>query len=136
MNDQEIKEYADKPLRTFTVKYPAERTVTLTIRDNSSKMGLLENIFAQFNHGSMQECDYLLSNKMRSLSVHDFVKVDGEWFQCASVGWIPVTEEYVHEIEGAVTDCPEFEKLGAWKALQDLMWSTRRQIKQLSLCQK
>ena len=89
-------------------------------------MGLLENIFAQFNHGSMQECDYLLSNKMRSLSVHDFVKVDGEWFQCASVGWIPVTEEYVNEIEGAVTDCPEFEKLGAWHALQDLMWLTRK----------
>ena len=126
MNDQEIKEYANKPLRTFTIKYPGERTVTLTTRDNSSKMELLENIFAQFNHGSMQECDYLLSNKMRSLSVYDFVKVDGEWFQCACVGWIPVTEEYVNEIEGAVTACPKLEKLGAWQVLQDLMWRTRK----------
>ena len=125
MNDKKIQEYIYKPLRTFVIKYPADKTFTLIVRDNCSQMDLLEKIFAQFNHGSGQECDFFLGNKMRSLSVNDFVKVDNQWFQCAGVGWEPVTEQRVNEIEGAVIDSPKFATHGAWFALQDLMWLTR-----------
>jgi len=126
MKHQEVLEYLSKPLRTFTVNYPAEKSFTLTVRDNCSQKELLEKIFEQFNHGSGKECDFFLGNHMRSLSVHDFVKVDGQWFQCASIGWNPVTREYVDRIEGAVIDSPSFTARGARAALQELMWLTRK----------
>jgi hypothetical protein len=37
-------------------------------------------------------------NKIRSLSVGDFVSLDGEWWQCVSMGWKKVSERRVKEV--------------------------------------
>ena len=87
---------------------------------------ILEEIFAMFNHGSGQECELFLKSGMRSLSVNDFVCVNSHWYQCRSVGWEEVTDEYVDELEKAVVEYPSFRLQGPYYALDQLMWSRRK----------
>ena len=55
----------------------------------------LEEVFAGWNAGSGREWPGFLSEKIRSLSVGDFVKIDTNWFQCNSFGWKLVDDAYV-----------------------------------------
>ena len=55
----------------------------------------LEDVFAQFNHGSGAECKEFVDNRMRSLSVGDFVQFEGQWWECKDVGWEMVKSNYV-----------------------------------------
>ena len=55
----------------------------------------LEDVFAQFNHGSGRESKDFISQRMRSLSVGDFVQFDGQWWECLSYGWDMVKPNYV-----------------------------------------
>lgn len=55
----------------------------------------LEEVFAGWNAGSGREWPGFLSEKVRSLSVGDFVKIENDWFQCNSFGWKLVDEAYV-----------------------------------------
>ena len=55
----------------------------------------LAEVFAGWNAGSGQEWPGFLSEKVRSLSVGDFVKIENDWFQCNSFGWKLVDEAYV-----------------------------------------
>ena len=59
----------------------------------------LDEIFDGFNGGSGRECRlFSMTPKMRSMSVGDFVRVDSQWYQCASGGWNKVTPERVEEV--------------------------------------
>ena len=59
-------------------------------------------VFAMFNGGSGRECKIFLDSGCRSMSVNDFVCVDGQWYQCASVGWNKVTRNYINFIVESV----------------------------------
>ena len=59
----------------------------------------LEEIFDGFNAGSGLECRlFSMTPKMRSMSVGDFVRIEDQWYQCASGDWIKVTPERVEEV--------------------------------------
>lgn len=96
--------------------------------DSISVKELLEQIYAWFNHGSGREADIFLNSKMRSLSVFDFVRLDGVWFQCRGTGWDAVTDEYVDEIEKAVVNHPKFKLHGGFSALNEVMWEKFKRI--------
>ena len=55
----------------------------------------LEDIFTQFDHGSGNECKEFVDNRMRSLSVGDFVQFEGQWWECLPSGWDMVKPNYV-----------------------------------------
>ena len=58
----------------------------------------LEDVFSQFNHGSGAECKEFVDNRMRSLSVGDFVQFEGQWWECKPVGWEMVKSNYVVQV--------------------------------------
>lgn len=96
-----------------------------------SKLGvdaLLEEVFAQFNHGSGKESELFLKSGMRSLSKHDCVRVDGQWYQCLSMGWGEVTEQFVDELEKKVVSHSLFTLHGAWFCLSEVMWAEYKRI--------
>jgi hypothetical protein len=115
-------------LTVFTVVLPGEKWLTLRVPyalEHMSHEGLLEEIFAWFNHGSGRECDVFLGNKMRSLSVNDFVRIDDMWWQCKSVGWARCAAAYVDEICAAVNRHPKLAKNGAWSVLNTVMYERK-----------
>lgn len=64
----------------------------MTVAHENSDEFLCEDAFAQFNHGSGQEC--AASRGMRSLSVGDVVEIvrpgNGTFWLCQSAGWVPI----------------------------------------------
>jgi hypothetical protein len=92
-----------------------------TAQKGAIATALLDKVFAAFNHGSGEECDFFIGNKIRSLSVNDFVAIGGCWYKCESMGWSPTSEAEINRIEGMVFDHPDFIH-GAWFALNDVMW--------------
>lgn len=103
------------------VRYPAECNFQLVWElDTMTHSALLERVFAAFNHGSGYECDLFLGEKIRSLSVNDFVAIGDCWYKCESMGWSPASEAEVNRIEGMVIDHPDFRH-GAWFALGEVM---------------
>jgi len=89
---------------------------------------VLEDVFAMFNYGSGKESPLFMARKLRSLSVHDCVRVGEQWYQCASVGWQKVTAEYVDELEKKVVMHPLFKLHGSFFALNDIMWTEYKKI--------
>ena len=55
----------------------------------------VQDLFPMFNHGSGRECEEFLEEKMRSLSVGDFVQFDGQWWWCKSFDWEMVKPNFV-----------------------------------------
>ena len=106
---------------TVTVNYPASLAITFNVESPYNEDGVLEQVFGWFNHGSGMERDDFQKHGCRSLSVHDFVRVNGQWYQVRGVGWHKVTDEYVDLIEEAVVNHPSFEKEGEWYALGEVM---------------
>jgi hypothetical protein len=113
-------------MKEITINYPADKLFTIQLPDEDSHAQILENVFASCNYGSGQECEEFKNGRMRSLSVNDFVKIDNQWYQCESIGWKAVTEEYVNEIEELVINHPKYSLYGGWTALNDIMWSKRK----------
>lgn len=99
--------------------------VNIPAPNNASDEDVLEDVFARFNHGSGLEDPIFLAQKVRSLSVHDLVRVDDKWYQCESVGWKLVTDEYVDSLERLVVNHPSFKEEGPWYALQQVMWNIK-----------
>lgn len=110
---------------SVVIKYPAERDFEVYMEGETHEE-ILENTFAGFNHGSSREHPTFLAAKARSLSVNDLVCVGGFWYQCASVGWTPLTESDVIELEKAVKEHPAFAAHGAWFALSEIMFNRKR----------
>ena len=110
------------------VNYPGDRIVKAKI-EGHEPFEVLENTFAAFNHGSGRECLEFLKSKMRSLSVNDLVRIDTTWYQCESVGWKEVTEQYVDDLEKAVIEHPAYTLHGAWFALSELAWERKKALR-------
>jgi len=110
----------------ISVNYAGDTMETFTEESELSVPAMLEQVFAWFNHGSSQECDILLQHRMRSLSVNDFVGINGEWYQCQSMGWKKVDEDYMDVIESAVVNHRNFSEIGAWGALNEVMYILKK----------
>lgn len=111
-----------------TIKQPGERFVNVYLEGDSVEE-ILENAFAAFNHGSGQEHELFLASSMRSLSVNDLVRIGTTWYQCESIGWKEVTEQYVDDLEKAVVEHPSYALHGAWFALSELAWERKKALK-------
>lgn len=62
--------------------------------DNSTT-DFLEQIFGEWNHGSGHECPNLIIAEIRSLSVGDYVNLNGDWYRCENIGWKHKTQAEV-----------------------------------------
>ena len=103
------------------VIYPDEATYSYVVTNDMSVEDNLERVFAEWNHGSYMECEMFIKSNKRSLSVNDIVCVNGKYFQCQSVGWKQVTDEYVYQLEQDVGKSPRRSE-GSWFALTDVMY--------------
>ena len=103
------------------VIYPDEATYSYVATNDMSVEDNLERVFAEWNHGSGMECEMFIKSNKRSLSVNDIVFVNNKYFQCQSVGWKQVTDEYVYQLEQHVANSPRRSE-GAWFALSDVMY--------------
>ena len=112
-------------LRIVTVLYPGEFSYTYTVESELPDEKLLEVIFANWNLGSGDECKEFTDRKVRSLSVNDIVTIDSQPYQCKSIGWEKVTDDFVDRLDGTVRDHPDFEFAGAFYALNDICWKAR-----------
>lgn len=86
----------------LVIKLPCERDFSLTLNLDMKPSEVLEMMFAWFNRGSGQECVQFLESRCRSLSVNDFVKMNGQWYQCVDCGWTEVSEQFVDDMETKV----------------------------------
>jgi hypothetical protein len=108
--------------RTILVKYSASNLFSFNHDTFCEHVeDVLEEIYGMFNHGSGCESDIFLNSKTRSLSVNDCVSVDGQWYQCRSIGWQMVNAEYVNQLEEAVANHPLIDVYGSWWCLMDVM---------------
>jgi hypothetical protein len=114
----------------IVVIYPAEKTIVLWRDVTVKDADLLEQIFAEFNCGSGQECSEFIDARVRSLSVNDFVGIEGNWYQCRSVGWESVTREFVNDTV-EMTEEGINRLNSAWSSLSDLMWKSNYGTKKL-----
>jgi len=113
-------------MKNILVNYIGDIAIDFVMPCESSDEETLENVFGQFNHGSGNEHPLLLKHKTRSLSVNDTVRVNDKWYQCMSIGWEQVSNEYVDELEKEVVNHPSFKEHGPWFALHDVMWDKRK----------
>lgn len=100
-----------------TVKFPdwggprranSVREVTFEMVEELSHLEVCEKIFLSFgNHPTKTEFIWRAMNA-RSMSMGDFIGIDGTWYQCFSVGFKEVPEARVNEI--MALDAYEFSK--------------------------
>jgi hypothetical protein len=111
-----------------SVIYPSEKTISF-VHDSVDPMeAILEHTFAMFNHGSGSESELFVNSKVHSLSVNDIVCVNGQYFQCASVGWHEVSVDYVKQLESDVDNHPTTKLHGSWFGLNEVMWDRRKKF--------
>ena len=121
------------PVAYVTVCYPDEHFIAtkLKVKDTNNHDAILEQVFAEWNAGSGQECELFKRERVRSFSVNDVVIIHtGEgnvYYQCASVGWNRISESEFNELERAVATHPSRFTDGAWFALIDVMRPRRKQ---------
>lgn len=114
-------------VRQIQVCYPGDKIVIFsTVSEAPTQEFLLEEIFAQFNAGSGQESKEFIDARVRSLSVNDFVVIDGIGYQCQSCGWKEVSENFIAKVIEMVEDHPMLKVHGAWFALSDAMRILRK----------
>lgn len=112
----------------ITVNQPGSLAVTISLETDDSVEAILEHVFGLFNHGSGTEHPKFIELRMRSLSVNDFVCVNGQWYQCLSVGWEKCSEQFVDKIEADVVNHPLYKEHGEWFALSEVMYDYRKSI--------
>ena len=77
------------------------RKFSIYFEGDHEDMDILEATFAAFNGGSGRECPEFLNGNVRSLSVGDFVFVNGTPYKCEKVGWKEVSWADVYGEEAA-----------------------------------
>jgi hypothetical protein len=114
--------------KLISVIYPADRVMSYVMTTELEGESLLDVVFGQFNSGSGSEGEVFLNGRCRSMCVNDIVGVNGEYWQCAFVGWNKVDVEYMNRLEKEVEEHPLYDSVdgGAWSALNDIMWNRRR----------
>ena len=86
--------------KLISIKYPELtmsecRGLQTVIHGDYSDDQILEKIFASFNAGSGEECGTFKKARIRSMSVGDFVCINGNWYQCLKQGWEETFDEVV-----------------------------------------
>jgi hypothetical protein len=114
--------------KLITVIYPGDRVMSYVVKTELEGEELLDRVFTQFNHDTGFECEVFLNARCRSMCVNDIVAVNGEYWQCAFVGWNRVSYEYMEQLEDEVVRHPLYDAVdgGSWNALNDIMWNRRR----------
>ena len=105
---------------TITVIYPAHITYMYDIVSDDNHTDLLEQIFAQWNDGSGDECEFFSKSHIRSLGVGDIVGISGHWYMCMPMGWKKISITEVVNLEKLVEQHPLY-KQGAWFALRRVL---------------
>lgn len=77
------------------------RKFSIYFEGDHEVMDILEATFAAFNGGSGRECPEFLNGNVRSLSVGDFVFVNGTPYKCMNQGWEEVSWADVYGEEAA-----------------------------------
>lgn len=77
---------------SFTREYPL----------NTDHNIILEDIFDQWNAGSSRECQEFIDSNQRSLSVNDFVTIDGIPYRCNALGWKQLPKNYISELDALI----------------------------------
>lgn len=93
----------------------------MQFEDATSVWAVLDEVFGQWNDSPFQSKLSKESN-VRSLSVNDFVSVNGVFYQCQSIGWTEVSPEYVSGLVLEVRNHPYRRERGAWICLNDIMY--------------
>ena len=93
---------------------------------------VLEIVFANWNNGSGSECPEFLASEVRSLSVGDYVSVDGQWHRCEGIGWSEVSEDHVATWFCTLAEVRGKRVTGTTKE-QEIMarWRDRRRTEEL-----
>jgi hypothetical protein len=117
------------------VLYPDAEVFEFEMEHEGDHESLLEQIFAEWNNGSGQECERFLNAKCRSLSLNDFVTIDGDDYQCRGIGWCHVTPLFVNRIERLVALHPKrFDpEYSVWACLEQVMWDHRKNLPALGV---
>jgi hypothetical protein len=110
----------------ITVNQPAGLAITIVLDMDGTDHEILERVFGLFNSGSGIEHPEFMKHRMRSLSVNDFVRVNGNWYQCMSVGWKERDDKFVDQIEAAVVNHPLYAEYGEWFTLDRVMSEYRK----------
>ena len=75
-------------MKTVRIDYPGERTFQFVLETDTPNRELVQKCFDWFNHGSRCEHFVFLRSRARSMSVGDFVTINGhDVYQCESFGW-------------------------------------------------
>ena len=116
-------------MKDITLRYPYDRDIIITRDDDYT----LEDAFAEFNAGSSRECPEFLEARIRSLSVGDLVRWNGNWYICKSIGWEKMTEEavmdYMTAIESKLIELRTLEndpELPPWFAINDVFYQVKK----------
>ena len=116
-------------MKDITIRYPYDRDITITRDDDYC----LEDAFAEFNAGSSRECPEFTEARIRSLSVGDLVRWNGNWYICKSIGWEKMTEEevmdYMTAIESKLIELRTLENdpnLPPWFAINDVVYKVKK----------
>jgi hypothetical protein len=93
---------------------------------------VLEIVFANWNNGSGSECPEFLASKVRSLSVGDYVAVDGQWHRCEGIGWSEVSKDDVAKWFFTLSEVRSKRSSGATEE-EEIMarWRDRRRTEEL-----
>lgn len=83
---------------------------------------ILESVFGGWNAGSGQECYEFLNSRTRSLSVMDFVGIDGQFWQCKPFGWEQVGRDCVNNFCESVETRMRETGEDSWSALNHFRW--------------
>lgn len=105
------------------VLYPAEYSASYAIKvdANTSVTSILEQVFEAWNNGSGHECIQFINSRKRSMSVGDFVGVNGNYYKCDAYGWTGVNWNQIVDFEAKVTAHDDYKHHGAWFAVQRLL---------------
>ena len=114
-------------LYDIEVRYPAQQSFWIKHESKLDVNGMLALVFNWFNVGSGQEHEMFLKTTMRSLSIHDFVCLNGQWFQCRTDGWATVTMQEIRALETKMEQHHLFHR-SPWFALQDILWKEKQTV--------
>jgi hypothetical protein len=118
-------------MKNITIVYPGDKTFRFQHPSTAEDKDLLELLFAEWNAGSCQECDLFLNGNQRSMSTGDFVCIDGNWYQCMSIGWEKTDIAHVNAFEQLVVERvksdPECQGSG-WCAAGKIRWELYKQL--------
>lgn len=109
-------------MKAITIVYPGELRFEFELDCNDHNYVTLEKVFHLFNAPDDSSHPQYRASRMRSLSVNDFVCIDGLWWQCAGNGWNACAGAFVEdvgrEVMGRINHARGYY---AWHALQDVM---------------